>query len=374
MKSLRALSCSLLFVVIPVLAFAQVSATSTPAPVTEDKIDWYDTAQWEVEGKGWPDTVTHYARIPERAKGVIPDSVWNLSLQSSGLLVRFKTDADTIRARHKVTGNLTMPHMTTVGSSGLDLYAKDEKGQWRWAGFSKPDAQEYDQALLSGASKAMREYAMYLPLYNRTESLVIGVPEGSHFEALPPLAKKPILYYGTSIAHGCSASRPGMAVPAILGRRLDYTVINFAFSGSGRMEEEMADLIGEIDAEVFVLDCLPNMTLDHVNDRTEIFVRKLRELHPDTPIIFVEDRTLSNAWLLPWWQENHAKKRASYRKTYDKLVAEGMTGLSYVEGEHLLGDDGDGTVDGSHPTDLGMVRMADFVEPYLRKALDSIKK
>jgi len=215
----------------------------------------------------------------------------------------------------------------------------------------------------------MREYMVYLPLYNRTELLVIGVPKGSTFEALPPLAKKPIVYYGTSIAHGCSASRPGMAFPAILGRRLDYTVINFAFSGAGRMEEEMADLIQEIDAEIYVVDCLPNMTLDLVNERAEIFIRKLRQYRPDTPIVLVEDRTLTNAWLLPWWQQNHVNKRAAFRKVYDKLVAEGMTGLSYIEGDNLLGDDGEAAVDGSHPTDIGMVRMADAVEPFLRKVL-----
>ena len=369
MKALRLILCSLLFVTIPVLVLAQTSQTFTPTPITENEIDWYDTAQWEVEGKGWPDTLSHYSRIPEKAKGIIPDSVWGLSLQSSGLLLRFKTDATTIRARHKVTGNLTMPHMTTVGSSGLDLYTKNENGLWRWAGFSKPDAQEYDQALLDGASKSLREYMLYLPLYNRTESLAIGVPKGSFFEALPPLAKKPIVYYGTSIAHGCSASRPGMAFPAILGRRLGYTVINFAFSGAGRMEEEMADLIQEIDAEVYVIDCLPNMTLDHVNERAEIFIRKLRQDRPETPIILVEDRTLTNAWLLPWWQQNHENKRAAFRTVYEKLVGEGMTGLSYIEGDDLLGDDGEAAVDGSHPTDLGMVRMADAVEPFLRKVL-----
>jgi hypothetical protein len=35
----------------------------------------------------------------------------------------------------------------------------------------------------------------------------------------------------------------------------------------------------------------------------------------------------------------------------------------------LLGDDGEGTTDGSHPNDLGFVRQADVMEPYLRAAL-----
>ena len=40
-------------------------------------------------------------------------------------------------------------------------------------------------------------------------------------------------------------------------------------------------------------------------------------------------------------------------------------------GEHLLGDDGEGTVDSSHPTDLGFVRQADAFEKVLRPILKS---
>ena len=39
-----------------------------------------------------------------------------------------------------------------------------------------------------------------------------------------------------------------MAYTAILQRRLDREIINLGFSGSGKMEPEMADLISEIDA------------------------------------------------------------------------------------------------------------------------------
>jgi hypothetical protein len=46
-----------------------------------------------------------------------------------------------------------------------------------------------------------------------------------------------------------------------------------------------------------------------------------------------------------------------------------MTGLTYVYGENLYGNDGDGTVDGAHPTDLGMFRHATIMEPIVRQAL-----
>jgi hypothetical protein len=43
------------------------------------------------------------------------------------------------------------------------------------------------------------------------------------------------------------------------------------------------------------------------------------------------------------------------------LRREGVKELYYIEGEHLFGDDGEGSVDGSHPTDLGFTRQAEIV-------------
>ena len=336
----------------------------------EEKISWFNTEDWGIEGRGWNEGMpTHFCRIPDKAQGVIPDPVWNLAKQSSGLVVRFKTDATKILVKHKVTGALAMPHMTAVGTSGLDLYNREDDGKWYWAGFSKPTENDYTMPILDGASRKEREYMLYLPLYNVTESLFIGVPEGFQFERIEPMTKKPIVYYGTSISHGCSSSRPGMNFVAMIGRRFDRPTINLGFSGNGRMEKEMADLIAEVDAAVYVIDCLPNMTQQHVDERTEIFIRRLRELKPDTPIVLVEDRTLSNARLLPWWEANHKNKRTAFHAVYEKLVAENMSGLSYLKGDTLLGTDEEGTIDGSHPNDLGMFRMAESLEPVLREAL-----
>lgn len=356
------------------LAFVSASqardAAVTPKPVVENKIAWYDASQWQSEGRGWDDTSTPFTRMPARAQETVPPSVWKLGQQSAGLIVRFKTDAPTIMARHEVGGPLAMTHMTAVGRSGLDLYARDPQGVWRWAGFSKPNAKQYEQELLKDASKKLREYMLYLPPYNNTVSLSVGVPEGSRFEALPPSDKKPVFYYGTSIAQGCSASRPGMTIPALLGRRLDRPVVNFGFSGTGRMEAALADLIGEVDAAVFVLDCLPNMSAKLVSERAETFIRKLRQARPDTPIVLVEDRTMTNAWLKPGRLKSHADRRKVYRTAYDKLTAEGFKKMYYVEGDHLLGDDNEGTIDSSHPTDVGMMRQTDILEPILRQILD----
>ena len=42
-------------------------------------------------------------------------------------------------------------------------------------------------------------------------------------------------------------------------------LINLAFSGNGRLEPELLDLLTEIDAKVYVLDCLPNLTSGYIS-------------------------------------------------------------------------------------------------------------
>ena len=124
---------------------------------------------------------------------------------------------------------------------------------------------------------------LYLPLYNGVEKLELGVPEGASLVPVAPREPKPVVVYGTSIAHGACASRPGMAWPAILSRALDREVVNLGFSGNGRMELEVGAHVAAIDAAAFVVDCLPNMTPAQVRERTVPLVRQLRRARPELP-------------------------------------------------------------------------------------------
>jgi len=340
--------------------------------IAQDKTEWLDVTEWGVEGRGWTDQERNrwFDRFPAKAEGKVTKSVWNLSRHSAGMMVRFKTDATTIRAKWKLlSARLGMPHMPPSGVSGLDLYARDAKGQWRWAAATKPNKQDMEATLLSGIAPGMREYALYLPLYNGTESLEIGVPKGAKFESLAPRKAKPLVFYGTSITHGACASRPGLAHPAILGRRLDMPVINIGFSGNGRMHKEVGDLMVEVDAACYVIDCLPNLQPSAVTERCVPLVKQLRKVRPNTPIVLVEDRRFANSWILPAKSKFHDDNQAALQKAYKELQAAGVKKLHYLSGDLLLGDDTEGTTDGSHPNDLGFFRQANAFEPVLRQAL-----
>jgi hypothetical protein len=334
--------------------------------------DWYDVRQWGVEGRGWNETEQYYDRFPVKAKGVVRDPVWNLSRNSAGMLTRFETNAATVRVRYALrSSNLALPHMPATGVSGVDLYARDEDGKDRWLAVSFPTAHRGVAQLASGvdARAGGRLYTLYLPLYNGVESLEIGVPTGAQFRPVPPRTERPLLLYGTSIMQGACASRPGMAFSSILGRRLNRPVINLGFSGNGQMEPEVGALLAEQNPALYAIDCLPNMSPEMVVERTQPLVRQLRAAHPNTPILLVEDRTVTNAEFYKGTREAHAKRRAALRDAYEALGRAGVKRLYYLRGEKQLGSDGEGATDGSHPNDLGMVRYADAYERALRRIL-----
>jgi hypothetical protein len=360
---------------LPTVVLALIGTLPMPAVLSAapPAVEWHDVTSWGVEGRLWEDEerLRWFDRFPAAAEKTVPPDVWTLSRDSAGMAVRFETDAQTIRVRMKLLNEkLARPNMPATGVSGLDLYARDTTGRWRWVAVTKPEKQEFEADLIPGLALApgRREYLAYLPLYNGVESLAIGVPEGAAFQRLAPRGK-PIVFYGTSITHGACASRPGMAHVAILGRRLERPVANVGFSGNGRMDAAVGDLLARVDAACYVIDCLPNMDAKLVRERCAPLVKQLRAARPAVPIVLVEDRRFTNEWILPAKKAHHDANHAALREAFDALRRDGVGGLFYLQGDGLLGDDGEGAVDASHPTDLGFMRQADAFEPVLREAL-----
>jgi hypothetical protein len=336
----------------------------------EANIDWHDAkASLTVEGLGFRDLKSPYDRLPGRAQGVVRDAVWNLSRDSAGSVVRFTTDSKEIRARWTLTNQrLSGPNMTPIGASGLDLYVK-HNGQWRWLGVGRPTRVPTNtDTLITKLPAGSREYMLYLPLYNGVTSVEVGVEKGASIAKVPVRSTKPIVFYGTSITHGASASRPGMTHVAMLGRWFDREVVNLGFSGNGRMEAEVTRFLVEIDAGVFVLDCLPNMTDKDIQANAEKCVRMIREKHPKTPILLVEDRNYSDNFLNASRRERNESNHKAMKEVYAKMKRDKVPALHYLKADNLLAADGEDTIDGSHPTDLGFLRQAREFQKALRSA------
>lgn len=350
-----------------------LAAAQSPADAEKSAV-WHNLSALPLEGRMWAATdVKHrYDRLPAKAEGVVRAPVWALAQDSAGLSYRFVTDADLIRARWKLRkpDRLALPHMPATGVSGLDLYVRDA-GEWKWLANGRPEKGENERTLVRGLTKSKREYLLYLPLYNGVESVEIAVPAGATFSPAPDRdpARRPIVFYGTSILQGGCASRPGMAYPAIVGRLLDWPVVNLGFSGNGKTEPEMAQLLAELDPAAYVLDSLPNLDVAQVKERVEPFIATLRAKHPLTPIVIVENVNYADTGLLESRRTKVYEANTYLRKLFDRLKAAGDKRLHYLHASHLLGGDGEDTVDGTHPTDLGFMRMAQGAAPVIREAL-----
>lgn len=360
---------------------AQTNAnqTATPAKKVEPVLAWHNPTNWGVEGRGWTEGLArYYDRLPARAEKTVPRSVWGLSRESAGMSVRFETDAPYIYVRYRLTStNLThgWEDCANMTCSGVDLYAQAPdpttgKQLWSWVGGNKPKANIATERLVNGLAPGKRQYVLNLPVYNGVESFEIGVPPNATFAGVPPRTALPIVFYGTSIMQGGVASRPGLAITAFVGRRMDRPTVNLGFCGSGKMEASVVDLLAEIKAAAYVIDCVPNMWADTITERTEPLVRRLREAHPDTPILLVEHHEYpSPESLLPRETSNIRERNVALRAAYDRLVKAGVKHLFYLPGRDLIGNDSEGTGDGVHPNALGTFRCVEAYTAALKNIL-----
>ena len=331
-----------------------------------------------LEGQAWPGEVkSFYDRLPAKAETIVRTPVWNLSRNSAGMQLRFQTNADEIVVRYAVTGPLQMAHMPSTGVSGVDLYSKTIDGKWLWAAgkYAFGDTIVYRFTNLSTNDQHVkdREYNLYLPLYNSVKWMEISYPKQSSFKPLQPHNEKPIVVYGTSIAQGGCASRPGLAWTNILQRKLDRPIFNLAFSGNGRLENELIDMISGIDAKIFVLDCLPNLTGAYVTNgelhkRIVNAVVTLQTKRPGIPILLTEHDGYTDEGLNPVRKKDYQDPNKVMTEVLDSLWKAGIKNV-YRLTKDEINQDIESMVDGTHPNDIGMMHYAEAYEKKIKSIL-----
>lgn len=361
---------------LPLLLLVQ-SAVAQPAG-----FQWFDPAAaipTVIDGRGWTEGyASPYDRLPARAEAKVRNVLWGLSRHAAGQFIDFTSNSGTIVVRYSVKGNPSMPQMPATGVSGLDLYAKGADGQWQWtrAAFKFGDTIEYRFENIP-ASASIAHFRLYLPLYTAVQWMRIGVPQNKSFTALPASEEKPIVAYGTSIMHGAFASRPGLAWTNILGRKLDARIVNLGFSGNGQLETALIDLIDEVDARLYILDCMPNLwdrskfPPEEIETRMRAAVSALRKRHPHTPIVFAEHCSgIEGVNMDTVMKRRYVAVSRVAADVFRKMKKEGMRNIHHLSAEQI-GFDRESTVDGTHPNDIGMMQYADayyrLIAPLLRK-------
>ena len=330
---------------------------------------YYDASAFPLLGKLSEATETRYERLPANLKGVSRQPIWDLGKNTAGLAIRFCSDSRQISVKWETLNDVVMNHMAMTGIKGLDLYSL-ENGVWTYMMTAIPTAQKSETVLISNMEKKERELMLYLPLYDGIVSIEIGI-DSTAFIGLPkvdlPRQTKPIVAYGTSILQGGCASRTGMAHTNILSRMLNREIINLGFSGNAHLDYEIAELMAECDASLYMLDFVPNCSAELINEKTEIFYRKLRDKHPDTPILFIETLIRPSSKFDLNVHDRNLEKNKALHAVFDSLKAQKEKNIYLIACE--VGNDNEATVDGSHFTDLGFMRYAEYLYPKIRKIL-----
>lgn len=343
------------------------------AATAQTKYQWHDPQKQAfqvVRGQAFPDECKGiYRRFADHRKESVPEHVWGNSLHSAGLTLNFYTNSPEIVVRYTVSNkHYAMSHMPATGVSGIDLYATDCHGKTMlckgWYNFGDTITYTFRNLVYRNIHQAGYEFELFFPMYNSVEWMEIGVQPDKTFAFAEAAIEKPILVYGTSIAHGGCASRPAMAWPHIVHRNLELPIINWGFSGAGRLDSSMFVLMREVDARLYILDNMPNMPslIDQIQYRLVSGVKMIRE-KCDTPILIVEHDGYTNEQTNDVDKQLYQRCNQECRKAYEQLQAEGVGNLYYMTYDEIAMDQ-DGMVDGVHSTDLGMTC---YAKAYTRK-------
>ncbi len=308
-------------------------------------------------------------RFPASSFPRLRPDVAFLSTNPSGGRICFRAKTSGIGIELDYPPSRRYEKFSRCGQCGVDLYMD---GEFYSTFIPLQDGYFINFVKVDPASE--HEFTLYLPTYATVKLLSLDVEDGEITPPSPLAIPKPIVFYGSSITQGAYASRPGLAYPAIIGRRLNAEIINLGFSGNGKGEPEVADLIAQIDASCFVMDWGANLMSPEeeglMEERYRPLLRKVKNAHPKTPILLVGTQWVGSMPWEPRAQYFIGKIQAEIKAAYDEEVQAGNKLIDYIDGRTFVGPaDADLTVDRAHVTDLGFYRYVEALVPRLKKFL-----
>ncbi len=306
-----------------------------------------------------------YLRLPLNDATRVSAGVKQLAANTSGVRIRFKTDSKFVAVSVRYSDVCRIEHMSLVGTAGLDMYTY-ESGKYSYRTLFLPpmNMDDFFESIYYFDDQSMRDITINLPLYSSVSDIYIGLDKNALLEHGERYKnKRPVVYYGSSITQGGCATRPGNSYPSIISRKLNLDFLNLGFSGNAKGEAEMAEYITTLDMSCFVLDYDFNApTVEFIKNTHRQFFEIVRKKNPMLPIIIMS---------MPYnsWVKDIGERKRIIKETFDLAVAGGDENVYFVDGEKtfdIFGGDS-GTVDGTHPNDLGFMCMALELEKYMER-------
>lgn len=246
-------------------------------------------------------------------------------------------------------------NMDNQGTSGVDVYLRDESGKYCWSDTIAP-SNNYQMCVKKTISLApeINRLKFFLPSFAIIEGIYLS---SCNVRCVDNNNKVDIVVYGSSITHGCAASRPGLNYVNQISNRVGCTIANYGFSESAKGEEKLLNLISSIPNKVFIMEYDHNVSVD-----------ELQRTHRNA---YLTVRKNFKGWIillsrfsggLSITGDEEKMRIAVIKNTYDFARYNGDEKIVFYDGSRLIAKEKETYfTDKVHPNDKGMTVIAEML-------------
>lgn len=264
----------------------------------------------------------------------------------AGKIIEIETSKNNLETIIIYNKRRVLKHMSPMSTSGVDIYEK-KHNTYNWIKCISPenDTQMYIREKIS-LGKGRKALCLFLPSYASIANIFVNDVNIKNKQT----NVNKIAIYGSSITHGCAASRAGLSYANIIARNLKCEVLNFGFSESAKGEKQVIDYISVLGEKVIILEYDHNAGVVELEETYKSVYENIRA-HTNCWIIFMS--RFSGGVSIP--EEEAYERRQIISSTYNYANSLGDKRVKLIDGNNLfINDKADYLTDGIHPNDLGM--------------------
>lgn len=300
-------------------------------------------------------------------KGLSDDSKYKISRDTAGMVMRFKTDSETLNIKLFVHEQLIRIYFVCdVVCNGKPLEAiTNSKPRFDLGEEPKPTMEYGEISKAYSLPKGEKVIEIYLPYYRQLSILGIYLNDDASFQ--PVKREKLMLTYGDSITHGSEAAHPRERYASRMCEYLGADEYCKAIGGDIFRPQEAAfkdDLIPDyISVAYGTNDWSSNSrTLDSIAANCRKFCENLRQNYPHAPIILIT----------PIWRKDLGLKKLAgdFNALHDALKnsVSNIENLFVVCGRYLVPEDEECFADRKlHPNSKGFKHYSENLINELKK-------
>ena len=116
-----------------------------------------------------------YRRMPMNVAEKVNDGVRDLSMNTAGGRIAFKTNSPYVALSCKRPNCWRMPHMALTGSAGFCLFTREADGYDYYGTFVPTNSMAGYESVLDFPDAREREIVIYFPLYCPISECMIGI-------------------------------------------------------------------------------------------------------------------------------------------------------------------------------------------------------